>query len=202
MATHNLAGRLYYVRYGVVESWYDVYERPDPGSNTRLRLAPGQAFDNLEDRVQGPLHWYHVRGTHMDLLGGGPSSFRPFDGYLKEPADGSINALATVPVKEYEGVPSLLAVDDLIALVDNHPNGTESVYQMAPNAENEPPTAGVVGPRDLARIDSGPFRTANNVLYWHVEQVNGNGRGWVREAARAGTHYEAKIRPYRLAQNR
>lgn len=204
MAEYDLAGKLYYVRHGIGDGWRDVYAASNPGAQVIVRLAPGQVVESIERHGQGALRWYHVRGKHMDLLGGGPSSFRLFDGYIKEPADGTIDVLREVPVQTYEGVPSLLAQGDLIALADNYPGPGEGVYAMVPANESDPPTAGLVEAKDLAAIDGGPYRTQHNILYWHVRNVSGPEGGWVREAARAaaGARYQAKIRPYLLVSNR
>ena len=186
MAEYSLAGRLYYVRYGVAATWYDVYDRPDPRTRPVGRLEPGQVFTYIEDRVQGPLRWYHVHGNQMN----GSAPGQPFRGYVKEPADGTINALERVPTREYEGVPSLLAMDDIIALADDHPDQAEAVYKMVPNAESDPPTAGVVGPRDLARITRGPHRTAGTGRHRLSSHLRGR-RARRHEALLRGAGYRA-----------
>jgi hypothetical protein len=171
------------------------------------RFDPGQVLIEFrKDKQDNAFQWYFVRGNARDLLGGGPASFSQISGYMRQPNDGSIIALAEVPIKTQDGVPSLLAVGDIIALAGSQPMDSESVYGAHPAAENQPPTAGRFGPNDLAQIVEGPWRAPWGVLYWRIQEYTaaglGSHGGWVREAARAGDRFRAKIRPDRLASNR
>ncbi len=200
MAEYDLAGQLYYVRHGIEDRWRALYADANEHTHPFGELEAGLVVYRLGENVHEDLRWINVRGHKTDPGSGGP--FSPTEGHIKEPRDGAIDVLARLPIKEYEGVPSLLAVDDFIVLAEDHPDRAEAVYTDVPDHESARPTAGVVGPQDLARIVRGPRRTPNNVLYWYVSNEKGPGQGWVREAARAGTRYRPKIMPYRLAHNR
>jgi hypothetical protein len=208
MQQPRLGERLLYGRFGAAPSWRDVYAHPHPQAHVLYRLDEGQVVHFLAYRYQGPVLWVQVRVTVVDPQLSAPACRRSFVGFVKTPAQQPETVLAQAPVRPYAtgevpgGVPSALALGDTVALVEGYPGKGEGVYKMVPLDESAPPDAGWIEPCDLARIENGPHRTANNVLYWQVRNLNGDQRGWVREAARVGADYFAKIRPYRLAQNR
>ncbi|HXF62575.1 MAG TPA: hypothetical protein VNK95_13220 [Caldilineaceae bacterium] len=208
MQEHRIGERFFYLRYGADAGWRDVYAHPHPHAQRLHRLAEGAVVLVLGSRRQGPVLWFQVRVTLIESPRTTPRCRVSFIGYLKAPAHQPESVLAPVPELRYAtgevqgGVPSVLAQGDVVILVDGYRGRGEGVYNMVPLSETAAPDQGWIEPCDLAQIDAGPFRTANNVLYWHVQDLNGAAAGWVREAARAGSRYEAKIRPYRLAQNR
>jgi len=195
---HNLM----YIRQGSAEIWRKLRVHPIPSATTLRTVAIGDVvqvlriFDNAGDR------WAHVDTLQFNAQG------RVYQqGFLRVPAHNPGLILAPVPELRYYGevvpggLPSHLAVGDVVVLVEAYSGPGEAVYDVVPMVESAPPTRGLFERQDVARILSGPIRTPSGLLYWRVRNLNGPEEGYVREYTRSGPQVRFFLRPHIVFQS-
>ncbi len=192
--------QLSYVRAGTAIVWRKLYAHRLPNAQVYRNLEIGEVVQLLGFSREAGSLWAKIDTVHFV---GTTRVYRP--GFVQVPAHDPTTVLAPLPTRSYYGeivpggLPSHLAVNDVVILVEGYQGSGEGVYQTVPIQENEPPTAGILAINDVARITAGPYRTPSNLLYWKIDNLNGPQEGYIREYTRVGGRYRFFLRPHILA---
>jgi hypothetical protein len=193
--------QLVYVRAGVAEAWRTLYAHRLPNAAVYRVLAIGEVLQLFNFTRQSGSLWAQVDTLNF------VNNQRVYQkGFVRLPATDPNSILAFIPDYRYftnlvpGGLPSHLALGDTIALVEAYPPTGAPTYTAIPVNENAPATAGTFEKRDVAKVVDGPFRTANDLLYWKIDNLNGSEDGYIQEYTRLGQRYRFFLRPHILAK--
>jgi hypothetical protein len=192
--------QLLYVRAGSAIVWRKLYAHRSPSAQVYRNLDIGETvqFFNYSNE-QGSM-WAKVDTVQFV---GTTRVNQP--GFLRVPIHDPSTILAPLPERRYYGeivsggLPSHLAVGDVIVLVEGYQGPGEAVYEVYPTSEGAPPTAGILSVNNRATVSAGPYRTPDNLLYWKISNFNGPQVGYIREYTRVGGRYRFFLRPHILA---
>jgi hypothetical protein len=191
--------QLAYVRAGVAEVWRTLYAHRLPNAAVYRALAVGEVVQLFNFSRQGGSLWAQVDTLQF------VNNQRVYQkGFIRLPDSDPNGLLAFIPDYRYftnlvnGGLPSHLAVGDTIALVEAYPLPGAPTYVAVPASENLPATAGVFEKCDVAKVVEGPFRTDANLLYWKIDNLNGNEDGYIQEYTRIGQRFQFFLRPHIL----
>ncbi|MCC6455593.1 MAG: hypothetical protein IT328_11655 [Caldilineaceae bacterium] len=191
---------LSFIRAGAASIWRTLYAHRHPNATVHRILEVGEVVQLFNFSRQAGSLWAQV-----DTLQFSGNQRLYQKGFLRVPPTNPNSVLAFIPDYRYYtdvipgGLPSHLAVGDTVALVEAYPAPGAPVYQAIPDSENAPATAGLLEPKDVARITQGPYRTSDNLLYWKIDNLNGSEDGYIQEYTRLDRRYRFFMRPHILA---
>jgi hypothetical protein len=191
--------QLAFIRAGAAATWRMLYAHRLLNAAVHRVLEVGEVIQLFSFSRQAGSLWAQVDTLQF------VNNQRVYQkGFLRVPPTAPNSVLAFIPDYRYYidvipgGLPSHLAVGDTIVLVEAYPALGAPVYQVIPDTEDAPATAGLLETKDVAKVTDGPYRTSDNLLYWKIDNLNGSEDGYIQEYTHLGRRYRFFLRPHIL----